>query len=59
MTPLPGDPRDRGDPRVSSQKLDVAVFSNKLGTVALPIFVKKLYVDGFYNEFGTCDRPTF
>ena len=54
MTPLARDPRD---PRVSSQKLDVAVFYNELGAVSLPIFFKMLYC--FYNEFGTCARPTF
>ena len=28
-------------------------------TIALPIFGKKLYADGFYHEFCTCARPTF
>ena len=36
---------------MNSQKLDVAVFYHEFRTVALPFFVGKLYVDGFYNDF--------
>ena len=50
MTPLPRDPRDLGDPRASSQKLDAAAFDHEFGTVALTIFAENIYVDGFYNE---------
>ena len=53
LTPLPGAPRA---PRASSKKLDVAVFYHEFGTVALPFFVKKLYVDGFYNDFQPKNR---
>ena len=34
------------------------VFYCVFGTVALPIFIKKLDVDSFYHESGTCARPT-
>ena len=68
------------DPRVSSQKLYVAVFYNEfaqllflfslkkymlmvctmnLAPVLGLLFVKRLYVDGFYNEFCTFARPIF
>ena len=51
LTPLPGAP---GAPGASSKKLDVAVFYHEFITIALPVFVEKLYVDGFYNDF----KPT-
>ena len=59
MTPLPRDLRDPRDPRVSSQKLYVAVFYNEFGTIALPSFGKQLYVGVFCNDFGTFARPIF
>ena len=55
LTPLPEAP---GAPRASSEKLYVAVFYHILGTIALPFFVEKLYIDGFYNDFQST-KPFF